>query len=217
MPIGVIGRKCGMTRVFTEAGDSIPVTVIEVQSNRVAQVKTDETDGYRSIQVAIGTKRANLVNKAMSGHYAKAGVESARGLKEFRLNADENVELNVGDEIKVDMFQDGQLVDVQGRSKGKGFQGGVKRHNFGTNNRSNVSLAHRTIGSTGMCQTPGRVFKGRKMPGHLGDEMVTTQSLTVVKVDTDRNLLLIKGSVPGAKNGDVIVLPSVKQKKAEGK
>lgn len=211
MPIGVIGRKCGMTRVFTEDGASIPVTVIEVQSNRVAQIKTEEKDGYRSVQVAIGTKRPNLVNKAKTGHYAKAGLETARGLKEFRLKDGENVELQVGDEIKVDIFKVGQIVDVQGRSKGKGFQGGVRRHNFGTNNRSNVSLAHRTIGSTGMCQTPGRVFKGRKMPGHLGDALTTTQALQVVRVDTERNLLLIKGAVPGAKNGDVIVLPSVKQ------
>lgn len=211
MPIGVIGRKCGMTRLFTEDGASIPVTVVEVQSNRVAQVKTDETDGYRSIQVAVGTKRANLVNKALAGHYAKAGVEAARGLKEFRLAEGENVELNVGDEIKVDIFNEGQYVDVQGRSKGKGFQGGVRRHNFGTNNRNAVSLAHRTIGSTGQCQTPGRVFKGKKMPGHMGDANVTVQSLQVVKVDSDRNLLLIKGAIPGAKNGDVLVLPSIKR------
>lgn len=212
MPIGVVGRKCGMTRIFTEDGASLPVTVIEVTPNRVAQVKTDEQDGYRSIQVAVGTKRANLVNKPLSGHFAKAGVESARSLKEFRLAEGESTELNVGDEIKVDIFAEGQYVDVQGRSKGKGFQGGVKRHNFGTNNRNAVSLAHRTIGSTGQCQTPGRVFKGRKMSGHMGDANVTVQSLQLVRVDSERNLLLIKGAVPGSKNGDVVVLPSIKRK-----
>lgn len=215
MPIGVVGRKCGMTRVFTEDGASLPVTVIEVKPNRVAQVKTEEQDGYRSIQVAVGTKRANLVNKALTGHYAKAGIEAARSLKEFRLVEGEGAELTVGDEIKVDIFAEGQYVDVQGRSKGKGFQGGVKRHNFGTNNRSAVSLAHRTIGSTGQCQTPGRVFKGKKMPGHMGDANVTVQSLQLVRVDNERNLLLIKGAVPGSKNGDVVILPSIKRKQGD--
>ena len=211
MPIGLVGRKCGMTRVFTEEGASVPVTVIEVESNRVAQVKTQEKDGYSSIQVAAGHKRANLVSKPLAGHLAKAGVEATKNLSEFRFHNDESNELKAGDEIKVDIFQQGQFVDVRSRSKGKGFAGGIKRHNFGTNNRSNVSLAHRTIGSSGQCQTPGRVFKGKKMPGQMGNKNCTIQSLEIVRVDAERNLLLIKGAVPGAKGGKVVVLPSCKK------
>lgn len=211
MPIGLVGRKCGMTRVFTEEGASVPVTVIEVESNRVAQVKTQENDGYSSIQVAAGHKRANLISKPLAGHLAKAGVEATKNLSEFRFQEGESNDLKAGDEIKVDIFQQGQFVDVKSRSKGKGFAGGIKRHNFGTNNRSNVSLAHRTIGSTGQCQTPGRVFKGRKMPGQLGNKNCTVQSLEIVRVDPERNLLLIKGAVPGAKGGKVVVLPSCKK------
>lgn len=211
MPIGLVGKKCGMTRVFTEDGASIPVTVIHIEPNRVSQLKTDETDGYRSVQIAVGTKRRNLVTKAVAGHCAKANTELTKHFIEYRIAEGENSELKVGDEIKVDIFKEGQMVDVQGTSKGKGFQGGVRRHNFGTNNRNSVSLAHRTIGSTGMCQTPGRVFKGRKMPGQMGNVQRTQQSLTLVKVDAERNILLVKGSIPGAKNGDVTVFPSVKQ------
>lgn len=212
MPIGIVGKKCGMTRIFTEDGASIPVTVVHVEPNRVSQIKTTENDGYRSIQVAVGTKRANLVNKPLSGQCGKAGIEVTKHMMEFRLHDDETSELNVGDEIKVDIFNDGQVIDVHGTSKGKGFAGGVRRHNFGTNNRNNVSLAHRTIGSTGQCQTPGRVFKGKKMPGQLGNKKSTTQSLTLVKVDAERDLLLIKGAVPGAKGGRVVIMPSVKQR-----
>lgn len=212
MPIGLVGKKCGMTRIFTDDGASIPVTVIHVDSNRVTQLKTDDTDGYRSIQIAAGTKRPTLISKAAAGQCAKAGVELSNNFCEFRLADGEETELKVGDEIKVDIFSDGQLVDVSGTSKGKGFAGGVRRHNFGTNNRNSVSLAHRTIGSTGQCQTPGRVFKGRKMPGQLGNVKRTQQSLKLVKVDAERNLLLIKGAVPGAKGGEVIVLPSVKHR-----
>lgn len=210
MPIGLVGRKCGMTRIFTEEGASVPVTVIEVESNRIAQVKTQENDGYSSIQVAAGHKRANLVSKPLAGHLAKAGVEAAKNLSEFRFHDGESSDLKAGDEIKVDIFEQGQFVDVRSRSKGKGFAGGVKRHNFGTNNRSAVSLAHRTIGSTGQCQTPGRVFKGKKMPGQMGNKNCTIQSLEIVRVDLERNLLLIKGAVPGAKGGKVVVLPSCK-------
>ena len=209
MKIGLIGRKRGMTRVFTEEGNSIPVTVVEVDPNRVTQIKNDETDGYRSIQVTIGKRRANLVNKPITGHYAKAGVEAGEGLWELRLPEGENVE--AGSVFNVEMFEAGELVDVTGTSKGKGFAGGVKRHNFHMQDATHGnSLAHRAPGSIGQCQTPGRVFKGKKMAGHMGDERVTTQNLEVVRVDAERNLLLIKGAVPGAPGGAVVVRPSVK-------
>jgi large subunit ribosomal protein L3 len=209
MKIGLIGRKRGMTRVFTEQGKSIPVSVIEVSPNRVTQVKNDETDGYRSVQVTIGQRRASLVNKPVSGHYAKAGVEAGEGLWELRLPEGEEVE--AGSELTADMFEAGEMVDVTGTSKGKGFAGTVKRHNFRMQDATHGnSLAHRAPGSIGQCQTPGRVFKGKKMAGQMGDERVTTQNLEIVRVDAERNLLLIKGAVPGAAGGAVVVRPSVK-------
>jgi large subunit ribosomal protein L3 len=211
MKIGLLGRKRGMTRVFTEAGDSVPVTVIEVDPNRVTQVKNEDTDGYRSVQVTFGRRRANLVNKPVTGHYAKAGVEAGEGLWELRLAEGEGEELEAGSELKVDMFEAGEMVDVTGTSKGKGFAGTVKRHNFSMQDATHGnSLAHRAPGSIGQCQTPGRVFKGKKMAGQMGDARVTTQNLEVVRVDAERNLLLIKGAVPGAAGGAVMVRPSVK-------
>ena len=211
MKIGLVGRKRGMTRVFTEEGASIPVTVIEVDPNRVTQVKNEDTDGYRSVQVTIGMRRANLVNKPVTGHYAKAGVEAGEGLWEFRLPEGEGDGLEAGSELKVSMFEAGEKVDVTGTSKGKGFAGAVKRHNFRMQDATHGnSLSHRAPGSIGQCQTPGRVFKGKKMAGQMGDERVTTQNLEVVRVDEERNLLLIKGAVPGAAGGAVMVRPSVK-------
>ena len=213
MTIGLVGRKVGMTRVFTEDGASQPVTVIQVEPNRVTQVKTLEADGYRAVQVTTGAKKANRVNKAMAGHFAKAGVEAGRGLWEFRLDEGEGDDLAVAGEIKVDIFEDGQKVDVQGTSIGKGFQGGIKRHNFrGQDNTHGNSISHRAPGSIGQCQTPGRVFKGKKMAGHMGAEKTTTQNLEIVRVDSDRNLLLVKGAVPGSKGGDLVIKPSVKTK-----
>ena len=209
MSLGLVGRKVGMTRVFSDDGTSVPVTVIEVEPNRVSQIKTVETDGYAAVQVVTGTRRANRVTRPMAGHYKKAGVEAGRGAWEFRVDSVEEIEL--GSEIKVDLFEQGQIVDVSGVSKGKGFQGGVKRHNFRMQDATHGnSLAHRAPGSIGQCQTPGRVFKGKKMAGHMGDERVTTQNLEVVRVDAERNLLLIKGAVPGAAGGAVMVRPSVK-------
>lgn len=209
MAIGLIGRKVGMTRIFTEDGVSVPVTVIEVDPNRVTQVKTVEADGYRAVQVTTGAVKANRLSKPEAGHYAKAGVEAGRGLWEFRLSGDE--EINVGDALTVERFEAGQKVDVTGQSKGKGFQGGVKRWNFRTQDATHGnSLSHRAPGSIGQCQTPGRVWKGKKMAGHLGAERVTIQTLEVVRVDAERNLLLVKGAVPGATGGDVIVKPAVK-------
>ena len=211
MTIGLIGRKRGMTRVFTEQGDSIPVTVIEVNPNRVTQVKTVETDGYSALQVTFGKKRNSLITKPEAGHYSKSGVEAGEGLWELRLIDEEGADLEAGAELKVDQFETGQKVDVTGTSIGKGFAGAVKRHNFAMQDATHGnSLSHRAPGSIGQCQTPGRVFKGKKMAGHMGDARVTTQNLEVVKIDTERNLLLIKGAVPGAKNGQVTVRPSVK-------
>ena len=211
MTIGLIGRKRGMTRVFTEQGDSVPVTVIEVSPNRVTQVKTVENDGYSALQVTIGTKRNSLVNKPEAGHYSKAGVEAGQGLWELRLVDEEGADLEAGAELNVEQFEAGQKVDVTGTSIGKGFAGAVKRHNFKMQDATHGnSISHRAPGSIGQCQTPGRVFKGKKMAGHMGDARVTTQNLEVVKIDAERNLLLIKGAVPGAKNGQVTVRPSVK-------
>ena len=211
MTIGVVGRKAGMTRIFTEDGVSIPVSVVEVLPNRITQIKTTDTDGYQAIQVTTGSRRASRVSKPMAGHFAKAGVESGRGLWEFRLGGDEAGEMEVGGEINVSIFEDGQKIDVTGRSIGKGFQGGIKRHNFSTQDMSHGnSISHRSNGSIGMCQTPGRVIKGKKMSGHMGDVKTTTQSLELVRVDAERGLLLIKGSIPGAKGADVIVKPAVK-------
>ncbi len=211
MAIGIIGRKAGMTRVFTEEGNSIPVTVIEASPNRVTQVKGEETDGYRAVQVTEGDKRSVLVNKPQAGHYAKAGVEAGRGLWELRLEGEEGTDLEPGAELSVEQFEAGQMVDVTGVSKGKGFAGTVKRHNFSMQDATHGnSLSHRAPGSIGQCQTPGRVFKGKKMAGQMGDERVTTQNLEVVRVDAERNLLLIKGAVPGAAGGTVQVRPAVK-------
>ncbi|GAD88047.1 MULTISPECIES: 50S ribosomal protein L3 [Vibrio] len=207
--IGLVGRKVGMTRVFTEEGVSIPVTVVEVENNRVSQVRTLDTDGYSAIQITAGAKKANRVNKAEAGHFAKAGVEAGRGLWEFRLENGE--EFEVGAELNVELFNEVKKVDVTGTSKGKGFQGAIKRWNFSTQDMTHGnSLSHRAPGSIGQCQTPGRVFKGKKMAGHMGAERVTTQNLEIVRVDAERNLLLIKGAVPGSIGGNVIVKPAVK-------
>ena len=211
MKIGLVGHKRGMTRVFTEDGMSVPVTVIEVNPNRVTQVKSEEIDGYRSVQVTTGSRRANLVNKPVAGHYAKSGIEAGEGLWELRLADGEGEDLETGSELKVDMFEAGEMVDVTGTSKGKGFAGVVKRHNFSMQDATHGnSLAHRAPGSIGQCQTPGRVFKGKKMAGQMGVERVTTQNLEVVRVDAERNLILIKGAVPGAAGGIVMIRPSVK-------
>lgn len=213
MAIGVIGRKCGMTRVFTEDGASIPVTVIEVEPNRVTQAKTDEVDGYRAIQVTVGSRRATRVTKPMAGHFAKAGVEAGRRLVEFRLNDGEGEGLAAGSEIKVDIFEAGQKVDVAGRTIGKGFAGVIKRYHFAAQDATHGnSLSHRAPGSIGQRQTPGRVMKGKKMAGHLGNANRTMQSIEVVRVDAERNLLLVKGAVPGPKGSDVVVTPAVKSK-----
>jgi len=209
MSVSLIGRKAGMTRVFTEDGVSVPVTVIEVEPNRVTQVKTEETDGYSAVQVTVGSRRANRVTKAAAGHFAKAETEAGRGLWEFRLSGDE--EVNVGDQLTVERFEAGKKIDVTGQSKGKGFQGGIKRWNFSMQDATHGnSLSHRAPGSIGQCQTPGRVWKGKKMAGHMGAERVTVQSLEVVRIDAERNLLLVKGAVPGATGGDVIVKSAVK-------
>ena len=210
MTIGLVGRKSGMTRVFTEDGASIPVTVVEIAPNRVTQIKQPESDGYRAVQVTAGSRRVDKVSKAEAGLYAKAGVEAGSGLWEFRLPDGEEA-FEVGAELTVERFEAGQIVDVSGRSKGKGFQGAVKRWNFRTQDATHGnSLSHRAPGSIGQCQTPGRVFKGKKMAGHMGAESVTVQGLEIVRVDAERNLLLIKGSVPGAPGGSVIVRPAVK-------
>ena len=210
MTIGIVGRKSGMTRVFTDEGVSVPVTVVEVLPNRVTQIKELETDGYRAIQVTTGDRKASKVSKPAAGHYAKAGTAAGDGLWEFRLEGSEE-SFEVGSELTVERFEQGQIVDVAGRSKGKGFQGAVKRWNFSMQDATHGnSLSHRAPGSIGQCQTPGRVFKGKKMAGHMGAERVTTQGLEVGRVDSERNLLLIKGAVPGAPGGHVIVRPTVK-------
>lgn len=211
MAIGLIGRKVGMTRIFTEDGVSIPVTVIEATPNRVTAVKTAEANGYSALQVTAGTVKANRLNKPDAGHFAKVGVEAGRGLWEFRLADNEGADITVGSEITVEIFAETKKVDVAGTSKGKGFAGAVKRWNFRTQDATHGnSLSHRAPGSIGQNQSPGKVFKGKKMAGHLGAERVTVQSLEVVRVDAERNLLLVKGAVPGAIGGDVIVKPAVK-------
>jgi len=211
MTIGLVGRKVGMTRIFTEDGVSIPVTVIEATPNRVTQIRNEETDGYRALQVTAGTKKANRVTKAQAGHFAKAGVEAGRGMWEFRLAAGEGDDIVIGSEITVEVFNDAKLVDVTGTSKGKGFQGGVKRWNFSMQDATHGnSLSHRAPGSIGQNQTPGRVFKGKKMAGQMGNVRTTTQNLELVRVDAERNLLLVKGAVPGSIGGDVIIKPAVK-------
>ena len=212
MSIGLVGRKCGMSRIFTEDGRSIPVTLIEATPNRVTQLKTTEVDGYNASQVTAGSKRAALVNKPMAGHFAKAQVEAGRGLWEFRLEADELAKFSVGGELKADeIFSVGQIVDVAGITKGKGFQGTIKRHNFKMGDATHGnSLSHRAPGSIGQRQTPGRVFPGKKMSGHMGAVRRSAMNLEVVKIDAERHLIAIKGSVPGAQGGNVIIRPAVK-------
>ncbi len=209
--LGLVGRKAGMSRVFTDDGRSIPVTLIEATPNRITQIKTLETDGYSAVQVAAGTRRAALVNKPLAGHYAKAKVEAGRGLWEFRV-ADEKIgDFAVGGEIKADIFEVGQIVDVQGVTKGKGFQGTIKRHNFTMGDATHGnSLSHRSPGSIGQRQTPGRVFPGKKMSGHMGAETQSAQNLEVVRVDAERGLIAVRGAVPGAPGGDVVVRPASK-------
>ncbi|MFC3093867.1 50S ribosomal protein L3 [Alteromonas sediminis] len=211
MAIGLVGRKVGMTRIFTEDGVSIPVTVIEATPNRVTQLRTEETDGYRALQVTAGTKKANRVNKPDAGHFAKAGVEAGRGLWEFRLEDNEGADIEVGSEITVEIFNDTKKIDVTGTSKGKGFAGAIKRWNFSSQRMTHGnSLSHRAPGSIGQNQSPGKVFKGKKMAGQLGNKQVTTQSLEVVRVDVENSLILVKGAVPGATGSDVVVKPAVK-------
>ena len=210
MRIGIVGRKCGMTRVFTEDGASIPVTVIEATPNHITQIKSLDTDGYSAIQVTTGTKKASRVVKAQAGEFAKAGVDAGRGLWEFRSEGLEE-SFEVGGSITVERFEEGQKIDVTGTSKGKGFQGGVKRWNFSMQDATHGnSISHRSNGSIGQNQTPGRVFKGKKMSGQMGNAQVTTQNLEIVRIDAERNLLLIKGAVPGAPGGNIIVRPAVK-------
>jgi large subunit ribosomal protein L3 len=211
MPIGLVGRKCGMTRIFTEVGESIPVTVIEARPNRVTTLRTEERDGYRAVQVTVGERSPGSLSKAEAGHFAKHGVSAGEGLWEFRLDQSEGQDLETGSEIKVDHFEPGQRVNVIGTSKGKGYAGTVKRHNFRTQDNSHGnSLSHRAPGSIGQNQTPGRVFKGKKMSGQLGNVRRTAENLEVVRVDAENNLILIKGAVPGAPSGTVIVRPTSK-------
>ena len=210
MPTGIVGKKLGMTRVFDDAGTSTPVTAISVEPNRITQVKSNEVDGYHAVQVTTGSTKNNAVSKPLAGHFAKANIEAGRGLWEFRLG-DTTDDLIVGGELTVDQFFEGQIVDVVGTSKGKGFAGAIKRWNFShQDNTHGNSISHRAPGSIGQCQTPGRVFKGKKMAGHLGSVRVTTQNLVVVRIDRDRNFMLVKGAVPGYVGGDVIVIPGVK-------
>lgn len=211
MSLGLVGRKIGMTRVFAEDGASIPVTVLDMSNNRVTQIKTDETDGYVAVQLSFGSRKASRVNKAQAGHFAKAGVEAGRGLREFALTSEQLASLQPGSVLSVEVFQIGQLVDVTGTSQGKGFSGVIKRHNFSSQRASHGnSVSHNAPGSIGMAQDPGRVFPGKRMAGQYGNVKRTVQCLEVVRVDAERQLLLVKGAVPGAKGGDVIVRPSVK-------
>ncbi len=217
MSLGLLGRKVGMMRIFTDDGDSIPVTVLDVSNNRVAQVKTPETDGYTAVQVVFGQRRASRVNKAAAGHYAKAGVEAGTMLREFRIDSTKAAELKAGDTINASMFEVGQKIDVQGTSIGKGYAGTIKRHIFASGRQTHGnSRSHNVPGSIGMAQDPGRVFPGKRMTGHMGDVTVTTQNLEIARIDADRQLLLVKGAVPGAKNGQVIVKPAVKTKAKKG-
>ena len=211
MSVGLVGRKCGMTRVFTEEGRSVPVTVVEVTPNRITKIKTNDRDGYAGIQVTVGSKKASRLSKPEAGQFQKAGVEVGRGFWEFKTDSSEEL-FEVGKALTLDRFQEGQLVDVSGTSKGKGFQGGVKRWNFRMQDATHGnSLSHRAPGSIGQNQTPGKVFKGKKMAGHMGSEKVTTQNLQIVKVDQARQLILIKGAVPGAPGGDLVITPAVKR------
>ena len=211
MSLGLVGRKVGMTRIFAEDGKTIPVTVLDVSDNRVSQIKTTETDGYAAVQVAFGRRRASRITKPVAGHLAKAGVEPSRGMKEFRVEGEQAGGMNVGDLLSADLFQVGQKVDVTGVTIGKGFSGPIKRHNFSSNRASHGnSISHNSPGSIGMAQDPGRVFPGKRMAGQYGNVQRTTQGLEVVRVDVERQLLLVKGAVPGAKGGDVVVRPAVK-------
>jgi large subunit ribosomal protein L3 len=211
MSLGLVGRKVGMTRVFTDDGDSVPVTVVDVSDNRVTQIKTAQTDGYVALQVAFGKRRASRVNKSAAGHFAKAAVEAGHTLKEFRVTDEQLVAFKLGGKVGVDVFQVGQMVDVTGTSQGKGFAGVIKRHHFSSNRASHGnSRSHNTPGSTGQAQDPGRVFPGKRMAGQLGNVTRTTQSLEIVRIDAERQLLLIKGSVPGSKGGDLLVHPAAK-------
>ena len=214
---GLLGRKVGMMRIFTDDGDSIPVTVLDVSNNRVTQIKTPDTDGYSAVQVAFGARRASRVNKAAAGHFAKAGVEAGTMLKEFRISADAASALKVGDVVSASLFEVGQKVDVQGVTIGKGYAGTIKRYNFASGRASHGnSRSHNVPGSIGMAQDPGRVFPGKRMTGHMGDVTCTTQNLEIARIDAERQLLLVKGAVPGAKNGQVIVSPAVKVKAKKG-
>ena len=213
MSLGLVGRKVGMMRIFKDDGTSVPVTVIDCAGNRVTQVKNADTDGYVAVQVAFGTRRKTRVSKAMAGHFAKAGVEAGNEMREFRLAADAIGELKAGSELKVDMFTAGQKVDVSGTTIGKGYAGVIKRHHFSSNRASHGnSISHNSPGSIGMAQDPGRVFPGKRMSGHLGDVNRTIQLLEVARVDAERSLIMVKGSVPGPKNAAVVVRPSVKAK-----
>jgi large subunit ribosomal protein L3 len=217
MSLGLVGRKVGMMRIFTDDGDTIPVTVLDVSNNRVTQIKTAETDGYTAVQVTYGKRRASRVNKAEAGHLAKAGVEAGTVLREFRIDAAKAAEFKAGDAIAVSIFEAGQKVDVQGVSIGKGYAGTIKRYNFGSGRATHGnSRSHNVPGSIGMAQDPGRVFPGKRMTGHMGDVTTTVQNLEIARVDAERQLLLVKGAVPGAKNGEVIVLPAVKVKAKKG-
>ncbi len=217
MSLGLIGRKVGMMRIFTDEGDSIPVTVVDVSDNRVTQVKTTETDGYTAVQVAFGKRRPSRVNKAAAGHFAKAGVEAGTVLREFTVDESKAAEVKAGDVLPATMFEAGQKIDVQGVSIGKGYAGTIKRHNFASGRATHGnSLSHNVPGSIGMNQDPGRVFPGKKMTGHMGDVTKTIQNLEIARIDAERNLLLVKGAVPGAKNAEVIVRPAVKIKVSKG-
>jgi len=217
MSLGLVGRKVGMMRIFTDDGDSIPVTVVDVSNNRVTQIKSTETDGYSAVQVAFGQRRASRVNSAAAGHHAKAGVEAGTTLKEFRIDAAKASEMKTGDIVAASLFEAGQKVDVQGVTIGKGYAGTIKRHHFKSGRATHGnSRSHNVPGSIGMAQDPGRVFPGKRMTGHLGDETRTIQNLEIARVDTERQLLLVKGAVPGAKNGQVIVSPAVKVKAKKG-
>ena len=214
MSLGLVGRKLGMTRIFTDEGDSLPVTVLDVSDNRVTQIKTTSTDGYNSVQVTYGKRRASRVNKASAGHFAKAGVEAGHVVKEFRVGEADLENVKLGEKLSVELFKVGQVVDVTGRTQGKGFAGVGKRHHFSSNRASHGnSLSHNSPGSIGMAQDPGRVFPGKRMSGHLGDVIRTTQRLEIVRIDSVRQLLLIKGAIPGSKGRDICVLPTVKPRK----
>jgi large subunit ribosomal protein L3 len=217
MSLGLVGRKVGMTRVFTDDGDTVPVTVVDVSNNRVTQIKTAETDGYAAVQVAYGQRRASRVNKAAAGHFAKAAVEAGHTLREFRIKPDEAANLKVGGPVGADIFKVGQKVDVSGTTQGKGFAGVINRHHFSSNRASHGnSVSHNKPGSIGQNQDPGRVFPGKRMAGHLGNVARTVQLLEIARVDAERSLIMVKGSVPGAKNSAVILRPSVKAKAAKG-